>query len=77
MIYVTIPIKRSLSREMHPKDGDRMANTADPDQTAPLGGLFLWEQSDLGLHCLLRSICAKTRISTVPLCMLSHKYVIA
>ena len=31
-----------------------MANTVDPDQTAPL------EQSDLGLHCLPRHICPKT-----------------
>ena len=31
-----------------------MANIADPDQTAPE------EQSDLGLHCLLTSICPST-----------------
>ena len=34
---------------MHPKDVDRMANSADPE-----------EQSDLGLHCLLRPVCPKT-----------------
>ena len=34
---------------MDPKDPDTMVNSIDPDQTAP------WEQSDLGLHCLLRS----------------------
>ena len=28
-----------------------MANSVDPDQTAPK------EQSDLGLHCLLRLLC--------------------
>ena len=33
-------------REMRPKDADGMANSVDPDQTAP-------EQSDQGLHCLL------------------------
>ena len=33
---------------MHSKDADGMANSEDPDQTAP----FL-EQSDLGLHDLL------------------------
>ena len=33
---------------MHPKDADRMANSVDP------------EQSDLGLHCLLRPICPNT-----------------
>ena len=32
-----------------------MANSEDPDQTAPLE-----EQSDLGLHCLPRPICPKT-----------------
>ena len=35
------------------KDANGLANSADPDQTAP----FLWEQSDLDLHCLLRPIC--------------------
>ena len=33
---------------MHPKDADGMANSADP------------EQSDKGLHCLLRSTCPDT-----------------
>ena len=33
------------------KDEDRISNRVDPDQTAPE------EQSDLGLHCLLRPIC--------------------
>ena len=32
-------------RGVHPKDADGMANSVDPDQTAP-------EQSDPGLHCL-------------------------
>ena len=31
-------------------DADGMANSVDPDQ----------EQSDLGLHCLLKHICPKT-----------------
>ena len=35
-------------RVMPPKDADRMANSVDPDQTAPLGIL----ESDMGLHCL-------------------------
>ena len=39
---------------MHPKDADGMANSVDPDQTAPK------KQSDLGLHCLLRPICPNT-----------------
>ena len=38
---------------MRPKDADGMANSGDPEQTAPL------EQSDLGLHCLSRPICPK------------------
>ena len=37
---------------MSEKDADGMANSVDPDQTAP-------EQSDLGLHCLPRHICPK------------------
>ena len=32
-----------------PNDANRMANSVDPDQTAPLG-----------LHCLPRHICPKT-----------------
>ena len=34
---------------MPPKDADRMANSADLDQTAP--------QTDLGLHFLIQPIC--------------------
>ena len=34
---------------MYPKDTDRMANSVDPDQTAP----------DLGLHCFPRPVCPK------------------
>ena len=41
-------------RVMHPKDTEGIANSVDPDQTAPK------EQSDLGLHCLLRPVCPKT-----------------
>ena len=44
---------------MHPKDAEGIANSADPDQTAPLGAV-LEEQSDLGPHCLPRPICPKT-----------------
>ena len=36
---------------MRPKDVLRMANSVDPDQTAPKK-----EQSDLGLHSLFRPI---------------------
>ena len=39
---------------MCPKDVEGMANSVDPDQTAPQ------EQSDLGLHCLPRTVCLKT-----------------
>ena len=38
---------------MEPKDADRMTSSVDPDQTLPQG---LKEQSDLGLHCLLRPV---------------------
>ena len=44
---------------MFPNDADSMANSVDPDQTAPQ------EQSDLGLHCLPRPVCPKPRIITV------------
>ena len=40
---------------MDPKDAEGMANSIDPDQTAP--ELLLEEQSDLGLHCLSRFVC--------------------
>ena len=36
---------------MCPNNAAGVANSVDPDQTAPF-----WEQSDLGLHCLLSSI---------------------
>ena len=39
---------------MCPKDAEGIANSVDPDQTAPE------EQSDLGLHYLPRSTCPKT-----------------
>ena len=38
---------------MHPKDADRMADSVDPDQTAP-------RHSDLGLYCLPRPAYPKT-----------------
>ena len=37
------------------KSVNGMANIVDPDQTAPFQ-----EQSDLGLHCLLRPACPNT-----------------
>ena len=39
-------------REMPPKDEDGIANSTDPDQTAP-------GQSDLGLGYLFRPFCLK------------------
>ena len=41
-------------KEFHQNDANGIANSEDPDQTAPR------EQSDLGLHCLPRPICPKT-----------------
>ena len=38
---------------MHPKDDEGIANNVDPDQTAP--------QANLGLHCLHRPTCPKTK----------------
>ena len=45
---------------MHRNNADRMANSVDPDQTVPLRDPDQ-EQSDLGLHCLPRPICQKTK----------------
>ena len=44
--------KRFYHGVMHPKDANSIANSEDPDQTAP--------QSDLGLQYLPRPICPKT-----------------
>ena len=56
---------------MGPKDADRLANSADPDQTAPL------EQFDQGLHCLPRHICPKLvvneKVSTFRLMLVIRK----
>ena len=41
------------------KDANGIANSEDPDQTAPIGAV-LEEQSDMGLHCLPGPICRKT-----------------
>ena len=40
--------------------GNRMANSADADQTARDNANPDQEQSDLGLHCLPRPVCLKT-----------------
>ena len=48
--------KRPNLRVFRQKDANGIANNEDSDQTAPL----LWEQSDLGLHCLPRPICPKS-----------------
>ena len=40
---------------MYPNEVDGSANTVDPDQTA------LLEQSDLSLHCLLKTFYPKYR----------------
>ena len=41
-------------RSLHPKDAYGMANSEDPDQTAPSfwSSLIIQERSDLGLQCL-------------------------
>ena len=56
---------------MGPNDADEMANSVDPEQTAPRSSLIMansedpdqtapMEQSDQALHCLPRPICPKT-----------------
>ena len=49
-----IQTKKPNLRLFCQKDVNGIANSVDPDQTAPK------EQSDLGLHCLPRPICPKT-----------------
>ena len=49
-----IQTKKPNLRVFCQKDANGIANSEDPDQTAPE------EQSDLGLHCLPRPICPKT-----------------
>ena len=49
-----IQIKRPNLRIFGLKYANGIANSEDPDQTAPE------EQSDLGPHCLLRPVCPKT-----------------
>ena len=39
---------------MYIKDAERMTNSVDPDQTAPV-------QSDQGLHCSLRHLCHRIK----------------
>ena len=50
-----IQTKRPNLRVFDQKDVNGIANSKDPDQTAPLGA------DDLGLHCLPRPICPKTK----------------
>ena len=51
---------RRLNYSDVPKSIDGMANSVDPDQfrSSPI---LLKEQSDLGLDCLLRPVCPKTK----------------
>ena len=37
--HLKIGTKVPYSREMHPNDADEMANSEDPDQTAPVGAV--------------------------------------
>ena len=47
-------IKWLFSKEMSPKDEDRIAKSADPDQSVPLRAVLL------GLHCLIGPFCPNT-----------------
>ena len=44
--------KDDYRKDLKFSDRYAWANSADPDQTAPLIRLLLEEQSDQGLHCL-------------------------
>ena len=39
VIIIKLEKKRFYHQVMHPKDADSIANSADPDQTAPLGAV--------------------------------------
>ena len=42
---------------MHPKDADRMVNSVDPDQTAPVGAGAVWSGSALFAQaCLSKNL---------------------
>ena len=49
-LIITIIVLKLYNAVMHPIDADRMANSVDPDQTAPL-----WVCT-----VLLRSVCLST-----------------
>ena len=49
-----LPTMRQNLSVFRQKDANGIANSEDPNQTAPQ------EQSDLGLHCLPRPVCPKT-----------------
>ena len=51
---ITLKFEQGGFTVVCPTDEEGVANSVDPDQTAPL------EQSDLGLHCLPRPVCPKS-----------------
>ena len=55
VIYLIFQTKRPNLRVFCQKDANGIANSEDPDQTAPQGAV------DLGLHCLNRPVCPKTK----------------
>ena len=52
-VIFKIQIKRSFDKKKCAQSAKGITNSVDPDQTSP-------EQSDLGLHCLLKHVCPKT-----------------
>ena len=54
VIYLKFKQRPNLKVLPH-KDANGIANSGDPDQTAPVGAV-----SDLGPLCLSRPICPKT-----------------
>ena len=54
VIYLKIQTKSPNLKVFSQEDANGIANSEDPDQTAPQ------EQSDLGLHSLPGPICPKT-----------------
>ena len=54
-----IQTKRSFHREICPKDANRMANSVDTDQTAPLGGLHRLSADDTGRERVMSRVMRK------------------
>ena len=49
-----------MANSVDPDQTAPVANSVDPDQTAPVANSVDPDQTDLGLHCLPNPVCPKT-----------------